>query len=228
MRRHTTLSANSALFLFTLLALAAPPAQASVFTLAASGTISSNSTGDATIPMGAPWTFAITYDTDSPDLAPADPTFGSFSNAAAPPALTSFHYQAGGYEVTLDDPSDFGTGSAIVITFTAVHAIDINVFAPAFFPPLAGKAVTFHADFNDFTSDPIFVSDALPTNTALGLGNFDASTVNLLVVGPPAGIVDSGLTTLTVTAVPEPSIAVLAMVGLLVLVVARKAARPPA
>ena len=46
--------------------------------------------------------------------------------------------------------------------------------------------MSFHADFNDFTSDPIFVSDALPTNTALGPRNFDESSVNLQ---RPPGIV---------------------------------------
>jgi hypothetical protein len=164
-------SANAALLVFTPLALAASPAQASLFSLAASGTISFNSSSDSTtIPIGTPWNFELTYDTAAPDLAPADATFGQFGNTTAPPALNSFHYQAGSYEVTLDDPSDFGTGSAIHITFTAVHAIDINIFAPALFPPLAGGPVSFHADFNDFSSDPIFVSDALPTNTALGRG----------------------------------------------------------
>ena len=224
----TTRSANATLVLLILLALAATPAQASLFQLAATGTISFG--GSATIPNGTPWAFEVTYDTAAPDLAPADTTFGQFGNTTAPPALTAFHYQAGSYEVTLDDPSDFGTGGAIDITFTAVHAIDINIFAPALFPPLSGGAVSFHADFNDFSSDPIFVSDALPTNTALGPGNFDMSTVNLNLQGPPTGAVGgTSVTSLTVTAVPEPSTAALVVVGLLVLpVVARRAARPPA
>ena len=228
----TTRPANAALLLFTLLDLSATSAQASLFSLAASGTISSNSSGDSTIPIGTPWTFELTYDTAAPDLdfeltGLPDPTFGRFTNTAAIPALTSFHYQAAGYEVTIDDPADFGTGSEIHITFTTVNAIDINVHAPAFFPPLAGGAVSFHADFNAFSTAPIFASDALPTNTALGPGSFDASTVTLL---PPAGVVSgSSLTSLTLTAVPEPSTAALVIVGLMVLpVVARKAPRPPA
>jgi hypothetical protein len=54
---------NAALLLFTLLSLAAMPARASFFSLAASGTNSQNSSGDATIPIGTPWTFEIIYDT---------------------------------------------------------------------------------------------------------------------------------------------------------------------
>ena len=91
----TTRSASSAVLLLTPLALAATPAQASLFKLAASGTISENSTGDATIPIGTSWSFDLTYDTAAPDLASADPTFGSFTNTAAPPALTSFHFSSG-------------------------------------------------------------------------------------------------------------------------------------
>ena len=92
----TLLSARAALLLFTLLALAATPTPAvGLFSLAASGTIDFNTSGDATIPNGTPWTFQLIYDTAAPDLAPADPTFGNFSNTAAPPALTFFHYQAG-------------------------------------------------------------------------------------------------------------------------------------
>ena len=107
-----------------------------------------------------------------------------------------------------------------------MNAIDININAPAFFPPLAGGPVSFHADFNAFSTAPIFASDALPTNTALGPESFDQSTVTLL---PPAGVVSSSsLTSLTLTAVPEPSTAALVIVGLLVLVVARRATRPPA
>jgi hypothetical protein len=45
---------NATLLLFTLLALAAMPARASLFSLAASGTIAENSTGDSTIPVGTP------------------------------------------------------------------------------------------------------------------------------------------------------------------------------
>ena len=71
--------------------------------------------------------------------------------------------------------------------------------------------MSFHADFNDFSSDPIFESDALPTNTALSLASFDENAVSLL---PPAGVVtSSSLTSLTLRAVPEPSIAALAVAG---------------
>src|SRR5215813_9499898 len=147
---------KAALLSISLLALAAAPAQASLFQLTASGTISSNSSGDATIPIGTPWSFELTYDTSAPDLdfeltGSPDPTFGRFTNTGAIPALTAFHYQAGSYEVTLDDPTDFGASSAIDITFTSIHAMDINI-SSALFPPLAGGAVSFHADFNDFSS----------------------------------------------------------------------------
>ncbi len=57
--------------------------------------------------------------------------------------------------------------------------------------------MSFHADFAKFTSPPIFTSDALPTNTALGPGSFDDSNVTLL---PPAGVVSSSsLTSLTLS-----------------------------
>ena len=97
--------------------------------------------------------------------------------------MTFFHYQAGSYEVTIDKPSDFGTNSAIVVTFTSIHALDININAAAFFPPLAGGPVSFHADFNDFSSDPIFVSDALPTNTALEPGELRRQRRELVASG---------------------------------------------
>lgn len=224
----STRSATAALLSSTLLALGATPAQADLFSLAASGTISSNSSGDSTIPVGTTWTFDLTYDTAAPDLdfeltGSPDPTFGRFTNTSAPPALTSFHYRAGDYEVTIDDPTDFGAGSVVDITFTSVNAIDINVHAPALFPPLAGGAVSFHADFNALSAAPIFSSDALPTNTALGPESFDESTVTLLA---PAGVVSgSSLTSLTLTPVPEPSVATLRVVSLLVLLVARRSGR---
>ena len=212
--------------LLALLTLAAVPAQAGLISLEASGTISINSSGDSTIPVGTTWAFELVYDTAAPDLdfeltGSPDPTFGRFTNSGATPALTFFHYQAGSYEVTLGDPADFGPNSVIDITYLSVHAIDININAPAFFPPLAGGAVSFHADFNDLSSRPIFTSDALPTNTALGPDSFDLSTVTLL---PAAGVVSgSTLTTLTLRAIPEPSTSALAIVGLLTpLVVARK------
>jgi hypothetical protein len=187
---------NAALLLFTLLTLVAMPARASLFTLAASGTISENSSGDPTIPVGTPWSFELTYDTAAPDLDP-DPMNGSFTNTAAPPAMTFFHYRAGTYEVTMDDPVDFGMFSGIFITFTSINAMDINIIAPAFFPPLAGGAVSFHADFARFGPPPIFSSDALPTNTALGPGSLDDSNVTLL---PPNSVVtSSSLTSLTLS-----------------------------
>jgi hypothetical protein len=204
-----TRSSITALLLITLLTLTSMPARASLFSLAASGTISSNTSGDSTIPIGTPWAFELTYDATAPDLdfeliGEREPTFGRFKNTAEPPALTFFHYQAGDYEVTVDDPADFGMISEILITFTGVNAIDINIHAPTFFPPLAQGPVSFHADFNRFTSPPIFSSDALPTNTALGPGSFEQSTVTLL---PRAGAVSSGsVTSLTLTAVPEPSV----------------------
>ena len=210
---------SRAILSFALLALAATPAQASLFTLAASGTISENSSGDSSLAVGLPWTFDLTYDTAAPDLdfestGSPDPTFGRFTNTGAVPALISFHYRAGSYEVALDAPADFAAASGILITFTTVHAIDINIFAPGRFPPLAGGPVSFHADFNDFSSRSIFTSDALPTNIALGPDSFDLSSVNLL---PPAGAVGGGeLTSLTLTRVAEPSTSALSILGLLV------------
>jgi hypothetical protein len=134
---------NAALTLCTLLNLAVLPARASLFSLAASGTISENSSGDSTIPFGTPWTFQIIYDTAAPDLdfemsGSPDATFGRFTNTATPPALTFFRYRTGSYQVTLDDAADFGTFSEMLITFTSIKGIDINISAPVFFPPLAG------------------------------------------------------------------------------------------
>src|SRR5262245_9759391 len=119
----TIRSATAALLLFTVLALAPTPARASLFSLAASGTISENSSGDSTIPVGTPWSFALTYDTAAPDrdfdlTGMSDPTSGIFTNTAPPPALpalTFFHYKAASYEVTLNDPVDFGTIGGIDI-----------------------------------------------------------------------------------------------------------------
>jgi PEP-CTERM motif len=199
-----TRSAIAVVLLLTLLNVATTPARATLFSLAASGTISENSSGDSTISIGTPWTFELRYDTAAPDLdfeltGSPDPTFGRFTNTATPPALTFFHYRAGGYEVTLGDPAGFGTFSDLLITFTSINGIDINIHAPTFFPPLAGGPVSFHADFAAFSSPPIFTSDALPTNTALDPGSFVDSNVTLL---PPAGVVSSNsLTSLTLTAV---------------------------
>lgn len=206
------------------LVLATTPVHASLYSLSASGTVQVNTSGDGTIPVGTPWAFQVIYDTAAPDLdlaltGSSDPTFGLFANSGATPALDSFHYQAGVYEVAIDHPADFGTGSDIVITFTSgANAIDLNINAPSLFPPLGGGAVSFHADFNHFASVPIFTSDGLPTNTALGPGSFELSTVSLLP--PSTEVSGSSLATFTVSAVPEPSIASLAIVGFLPLLVA--------
>ena len=227
----TTRSANAALLLFALLALGVSPARASFFSLAASGMISENSSGDSTIPIDTPWTFEVIYDTAAPDLdfeltGSPDPTFGRFTNTSSPPALTFFHYQAGGYEVSIDDSADFGTGSGIDITFTSVNAIDINIHAPSFFPPLAGGTVSFHADFNAFSMAPIFASDGLPTNTDLGPESFDQSTVTLLPSACTCVVSGNSVTSLTVTAVPEPSTSALVIVVFsALLAVARRSPR---
>lgn len=221
----TPSSSKAKVVLFTLLGLAmTPAAHADLFKLSATGTVEFG--GNATIPNGTPWAFEVTYDTAAPDLAPADTTFGQFANSSVPPALTAFHYLAGTYEVSLNSPSDFDAASAIHITFTSIHAIDINIFASALFPPLNGGGVSFHADFNDFSSDPIFVSDALPTNTALGAGNFDGNTVNLNLQAPTTSVLGgTTVASLTVTAVPEPAMATLVLVGVLMPLLAGRAAR---
>jgi hypothetical protein len=172
------------------------PARANLFTLAASGTITSNTSGDPTIPTETPWSFELTYNTAAPDLdfqltgSPV-PSFGRFTNTGAPPAMMFFHYKAGSYEATLHDPADFGAFSEIHITFTSINAVDINIFAPMLFPSVAGRPVSLHADFNRFVAPPVFSSDALPTNTAIGPGSFDPSTVSLLPQGPPSSEVSS-------------------------------------
>jgi hypothetical protein len=191
--------------LIALASLAGTPAEAALYSLTASGTISQNSSGDATIPIGMPWSLKLTYDTAAPDLdfeaaGSPDPTFGRYTNTSSPPAMQFFHYKAGAYEVTLDDPADFGSLSNVLITSTSIKGIDINITAPAFFPQLAGGQVSFHADFAAFSSPPIFTTDALPTNTALSPASFVDSNVTLL---PPSGVVSSGnLTSLSLTAVP--------------------------
>src|SRR5262245_22705967 len=53
----------AALALPLILLFTAMPARASLFSLAASGTISENSSGDSTIPIGTPWSLELTYDT---------------------------------------------------------------------------------------------------------------------------------------------------------------------
>ncbi|MHA3774958.1 PEP-CTERM sorting domain-containing protein [Verrucomicrobiota bacterium sgz303538] len=217
---------NVALIGLSLLAGTAVPARAALVSLSASGTITQNSSVDTTIPVGTPWVFEIIYNTAAPDrdfvlTGAPDPGFGRFTNEEAIPALTFFHYKAGSYEVTLDDPSDFGPFSAILITFGGVDAIDINVNAAEIFPPLAGGAVSFHADFNNF-SGAIFTSDALPTNTSLGLQSFDESTVSLLTGGRAVSGSTSGMTSFTIASVPEPSSWVMAFVGLGVVAVGRR------
>jgi len=225
----TTRSPIPALLCTLLLTFAALPARADLISLSAGGTITTNTSGDSAIPVGTPWTFQLTYDTAAPDLdfltaGSPDPTFGQFTNTALPPALTFFHYHAGTYDVTIDNPSGFATGSALIVTFTTVHALDINIFAPALFPSLGGKAVSFHADFNAFSSAPIFTSDGLPTNTAIGPASFDQSTVSLL---PSNAIVIGDLTSFSLTPVPEPWTAGFGIVGLIFLL-ARRAPRLPA
>jgi hypothetical protein len=226
--RMFTKSPKSAIFWIKVaLILIVVPARAELFSLSASGTIAVNNSVDATIPVGTPWMFEIIYDTTAPDLdfeltGTPDPTFGRFTNSGAIPALTSFHYRAGSYEVTLDDPSDFGPFSAILITFGLVQAIDINLIAPGLFPPLAGGTVSFHADFNDFSPSTL-TSDGLPTVTNVGVGNFQDSSVTLL---PSSGGVvlgtQNGMISLAIAAVPEPSACMLAVIGLPVLFLRRR------
>jgi len=197
---------NSAAFLLcAVLALVPTSARASLFSLAASGTVSFSNF--AAIPAGTPWSFEVIYETDAPDLdfeltGSPTPSVGRYTNTSIPPALTWFHYQAGDYEVTIGDSADFGP-SLIEITFSDVNAIDINVSAPDVFPPLAGGSVSFHADFNDFSSRSVFVSDALPTDPAFGVDSFDEIAVSLLA--SPGEVTGSTLTSFTVMAVPEPS-----------------------
>jgi hypothetical protein len=218
---------NSALIWLIIQSFGAGPVQAELYSLSGSGKITVNSSADPTIPVGTPWTFEIIYNTAAPDMdfeltGTADPTFGRFTNAGAIPALTFFHYRAGSYEVTLDEPADFGPFSNIHITFLgSVHAIDINLNAAGLFPPLAGGAVTFHADFNDATHLAL-TSDALPTDTGLSLESFQESSVTLL---PPNGVIlgsGSDMNSLAITAVPEPSTSALGFVGALALLRRRR------
>ena len=193
-----------ALLWMMLLVLTALPLRAELFSVSASGRITVNNTGDPIIPVGTPWTFELIYNTASPDLD-LDPTHGLYMNSGAIPALTFFHYRAGSYQVTLDDPGDFGPFSEITITFlNGAHAIDINLNATGLFPPLAGGAVNFHADFNSF-QHPIFTSDALPTDTSLTLEDFRGERSVTLI--PPRGVVHGAtddMTSFTIAGVPEP------------------------
>jgi hypothetical protein len=220
----------TALAWFFLLALTALPLRAELFSVSASGRITINDTGDTTIPVGTPWTFTLIYNTAAPDLdfeltGSPDPTFGRFTNTGAIPALTFFHYQAGSYQVTLDDPSDFGPFNAIDITFGGTHAIDINLDADSLFPQLAGGPVRFHADFGDFSHSAL-TSDALPTDTSLSLQDFQGdASVTLL---PPRGVVLGALqdmTSFTIAAVPEPSTCGLVVLGLSALAACRRRVR---
>jgi hypothetical protein len=122
----------------TIYWIVAGAVQAELFSLAASGTIAKNSSGDTTLPVGTPWTFEIIYDTAAPDLdfeltgSPVA-TFGRFTNTGAIPAVTFVHYQAANYEVTIDDPKDFDAFSEIDITLGRESEIDINLNALASF-----------------------------------------------------------------------------------------------
>jgi hypothetical protein len=201
-----------------LVVVAASAAQAGVYELSAAGVITVNASDDASIAVGTPWAFELRYDTAAPDLdfellGAAEPTYGRFKNTAVPAALVAFHYQAGDYEVTLDDPANFGASSEMLITFTSIHAIDINIHSPALFPQLGGGEVGFHADFNAFDAAPVLANDGLPTDTALGTASFDESTVTLL---PPRGYISgSGITQFSIREVPEPGTAgMLIAVGL--------------
>ncbi len=220
---------KAALLSCAALALATTPARASLYSLAVSGTVASSNF--AAIPIGTPWSFELIYDTDAPDLdfeltGSPTPSFGLYTNTSTPPALTSFHYQAGAYEVTLEDAADFASGD-IQITFGDVNAIDINISAPDLFPTLGGETVSFHADFNDFSSRSIFVSDALPTDPALGTDSFDESAVSLLTSS--GEVTGTALTSFVVMPVPEPSALESEIAGILALaaIAARRSRRFP-
>jgi hypothetical protein len=202
-----------------LVVVAAASAQAGVYELSAAGVITVNASDDSSIAVGTPWSFELRYDTAAPDLdfevlGAAEPTYGRFKNTAAPAALVAFHYQAGDYEVTLDDPADFGASSEMLITFTSIHAIDINIYSPTLFPQLGGGEVGFHADFNAFDAAPVLANDGLPTDTTLGTASFDESTVTLL---PPRGYISgTGITRFAIREVPEPGAAGMLVVSLMI------------
>jgi hypothetical protein len=219
----------------TIYSLVAVPVQAELISVSASGTISKNSSADTTIPVGTPWTFEVIYDTAAPDLdfevtgAP-DSTFGRFTNTGAIPAVTFLHYHAANYEVTIDDPKDFGAFSEIHITLDRVNVMEINLNAPGLFPPLAGGPVSFQVEFidgaqSDFIDIPpsIILSDALLTDTSIGLQSFQVVGVSLLPSS--GGVVVGGLsdmTSLTFAVVPEPSSLEAAIIGGLVLLLFRR------
>jgi len=216
----------------TIYWIVAGAVQAELFSLAGSGTIAKNSSGDTTLPVGTPWTFEIIYDTAAPDLdfeltgSPVA-TFGRFTNTGAIPAVTFVHYQAANYEVTIDDPKDFDAFSEIDITLGRESEIDINLNAPGLFPTLGGGTVSFHADFidgshSDFIDVPpsLITIDALPTETSLGLESFEAADVSLLPAG--GGVIVGGLTSLRLAPAPEPSTSAAAIIGGLGLLLRRR------
>src|SRR5262245_2870499 len=94
----TTVTRAIAMFAALIGAMSVTSAQAALYSLSASGTIERSNV--ATIPVGAPWTLDLIYETSASDFdfepggAP-DPTFGRFTNTGTPPALVFFHYQAG-------------------------------------------------------------------------------------------------------------------------------------
>lgn len=230
MNRHalSIKPARSFLIILTALTFAAVPARSELISIAASGNINQNVV-NATIPAGTPWTFEIIYNTASLDrdfelTGAPDPTFGRYNNNGAIPALTFFHYRAATYEVTIDNPNDFGPFSGIDISFGGTHAIDINLVDAGLFPPLEGRAVTFHADFGDFTHS-IFTSDALPTNSTIGLASFQDASVTLLPSGSAIFGSLSDMTSFKIAAVPEPSTSAVAIVGGFGLLIRRRQSR---
>jgi hypothetical protein len=210
--------------------------QAELISVSASGTISKNSSADTTLPVGTPWTCEIIYNTAAPDLdfeVTGTPlaTFGRFTNTGAPPVVTFLHYHAANYEVTIDDPKDFGAFSEIDITLGRVNVMDINLNAPGLFPHLAGGPVSLQVEFIDgFQSDfgdippSIILSDSLLTDTSIGLQSFQLAAVALMPSS--GGVVVGGLsdmTSLTFVAVPEPSSSAAAIIGGLGLLLCRRA-----
>ena len=231
----STKRSRSILLWLTIHILVMAPIQAELISVSASGTISKSNSADKTIPVGTPWTFEIIYDTAAPDLdfeLTGTPlaTFGRFTNTGAIPAVTFLHYHAANYEVTIDDPKDFGAFSEIHITLGRVNVMEINLNAPGLFPPLAGGPVSFHAEFDDglqsdFGDIPpsIIMSDSLLADTSIGLQSFQSAGVMLLPSS--GGVVVGGLsdmTSLTFSVVPEPSSLVAAIIGGLVLLLCRR------
>ncbi len=160
------------------------------------------------------------------DTGAPDPTFGRFTNTGTPPALRFFQYQAGGYAATIHDPAAFGS-SEIDIDFTNGDAITIGIVAPNSVPQLPGGRVSFFAGFE--SSRPIFTSDRLPTNTALGPGSFDQSTVFVDTSPGFTQAFGNTVTSLKVTPLPEPSGSALTIAGFLTLLgMATQRARQPA